>query len=72
MMINQYNENGLAEGIWREYYDVSKKDIFMEVIYSNGVMHGLCKLYYGDGCEDLRVLKADDDIEGEEINFEWW
>lgn len=70
--INQYNENGLKEGVWREYYDVSKKDVFLEVNYSNGVTHGLCKIYYCDGYEDCRVLKQEGEIEGEEINFLWW
>jgi len=69
---NQYNENGLPEGIWREYYDISKKEVFLETTFSNGVPHGLCKIYYMDGVEDCRVLQQENVVEGEEINFRWW
>jgi len=68
---NQYNENGLPEGVWRDYYDVSKQKVFTELNFCNGVAHGLAKAYHKNGSVQLISLLYEEIREGEMLAYDY-
>ena len=66
---NKIDSNGLRQGLWRAYHH--NKNLWYELNYVNGKLHGLAKYWYPSGTLIWEVYYVNEIQEGEEVKYEY-
>lgn len=53
--MNQFNDKGLKDGPWEEYYTVGNGQLWRKGEYNNGELHGVWLVYSWKGHLDVKL-----------------